>query len=397
MLADDPEAAEVAVPPTIQALLAARIDRLEPDERAVVQRASVEGRLFHRGALAELLPQRDGDGLGGILLALARKEFVRPDRSLYPGDDGFRFNHVLIRDVAYGSMPKELRADLHVRLADWLEQHGAAELTGQDEIVGYHLEQAYRWRAELGRVDDDTRAAAVRGRPPARPGGPAGDRSHAASATAAALLERACRLLEVEPAERLELLPELGWALRDTGELEAADAVLGEAVEEAKRRGDEPAELRAEIQRARVGFMRSAGDPEYLRGVARRAVGVFEAAGSDADLADAWQLVGTAELAAGDRGAQLEALLRAREHAVASGDTRREIEAWNEVGGAMLFGRTPVAEVLAFLDEELEWANERGTRGRRGGCTARRSLPLCAAGALRRGSSTARAVEGHLP
>ena len=89
------------MPPTIQALLAARIDRLEPDERAVVQRASVEGRLFHRGALAELLPQRDGDGLGGILLALARKEFVRPDRSLYPGDDGFRFNHVLIRDVAY--------------------------------------------------------------------------------------------------------------------------------------------------------------------------------------------------------------------------------------------------------------------------------------------------------
>jgi len=127
MLADDSEAADTAVPPTIQALLAARIDRLEPEERAVVQRASVEGRLFHRGALAQLLPNSDGAGLGGILLALARKEFVRPDRSLFPGDDGFRFNHVLIRDVAYASMPKELRADLHVRLADWLEGHACGQ------------------------------------------------------------------------------------------------------------------------------------------------------------------------------------------------------------------------------------------------------------------------------
>ena len=102
MLFDDPDAAEDAVPPTIQALLAARIDRLEAGERAVIQRASVEGRLFHRGAVSALL--EDGAGLGGTLLALARKEFVRPDRSLFPGDDGFRFNHVLIRDVAYGSM-----------------------------------------------------------------------------------------------------------------------------------------------------------------------------------------------------------------------------------------------------------------------------------------------------
>ena len=78
MLADDPEAANDAVPATIQALLAARIDRLEPGERAVLQRASVEGRLFHRGALAELLPSADTDGLGGTLLALTRKELLRP-------------------------------------------------------------------------------------------------------------------------------------------------------------------------------------------------------------------------------------------------------------------------------------------------------------------------------
>ena len=106
--------------------------------------------------------------------------------------------------------------------------------------------------------------------------------------------------------------------------------------------------------------MRTRPEPDDLREIARRAFAVFEPIHSDADLADAWMLMALAELAAGDRGGQLAALQRCREHALASGDLRRQIEAWNEVGGAMLFGRTPVTEVLAFLDEELAWAQERG-------------------------------------
>ena len=106
--------------------------------------------------------------------------------------------------------------------------------------------------------------------------------------------------------------------------------------------------------------MRGPTDPDAVRAIARRAIAVFEPLGSDVDLADAWQVMGIAELAARDRGAQLQALQRGRVHAVASGDTRRQIESWNEVGGAMLFGRTPVDEALAFLDEELTWARERG-------------------------------------
>jgi len=94
--------------------------------------------------------------------------------------------------------------------------------------------------------------------------------------------------------------------------------------------------------------------------IARRAIAVFEPIGSDTDLADAWQVMGIAELAARDRGAQLLALQRARAHALASGDTRRQIEAWNELGGAMIFGRTPIEDTLAFVDEELAWARERG-------------------------------------
>src|SRR5207247_640296 len=113
---DDP-AEELVLPPTLQSLLAARIDRLDPDERAVLTHASVEGRLFHRRALAELLPALASGPIGTHLLSLVRKDFVRPDRALFAGDDGFRFNHVLIRDAAYESLPKSLRADLHERYA----------------------------------------------------------------------------------------------------------------------------------------------------------------------------------------------------------------------------------------------------------------------------------------
>jgi class 3 adenylate cyclase/tetratricopeptide (TPR) repeat protein len=358
MMVDDADTAADAMPDTIHAVIAARLDRLQPPERAVLQRASVEGRLFHRGAVAELLPS-GAEGLGSILLGLTRKELLRPDRSLYEGDDGFRFSHVLIRDVAYASMPKELRADLHRRLAGWLEVHAAALPTGHEEIVGYHLEQAYLTRATLGRDDDEARTVAVTGGRLLRGAGRrALDRGE--SAAAASLLERASRLLAVEPSERVASLPEFGRALRDTGALAAAEAALSEAIEAAREYDDEPTQLRAEMERGRVGFMRAAPDPEVIRELARRAIGVFEPLGSDVDLADAWQLMGLAELAAGDRDAQLAALQQGRLHALASGDTRRQIESWNEVGGSMLFGRTPVDELLAFLDEELVWAQERG-------------------------------------
>ena len=266
---------------------------------------------------------------------------------------------MLIRDVAYASMPKELRADLHARLAAWLEARAGAHLIGHEEIVGYHLEQAYLAHAELGRVTEDARAAALKG---GRLLGHAGRRAldRGEPQTAAALVERACRLLELEPRERAGFLIDLGAALRGAGALDAADTALTEAIEEARRHDDAPTGLRAEIERARVSFMRTRPEPDDLREIARRAFAVFEPINSDADLADAWMLMALAKLAAGDRGGQLAALQRCREHALASGDLRRQIEAWNEVGGAMLFGRTPVTEVLAFLDEELAWAEERG-------------------------------------
>ena len=149
MRADDPA---VRTPPTIQALLAARIDALPIRERRVIEAASIEGRGFHRGAVRALVDQKRS--VDAALAALVGRELIRPDRSEIPGETGYRFTHILVRDAAYDLLPKRRRADLHVAYADWLagrDDPGSAA----DEIVGYHLEQAYEYRSQLGRAGDD--------------------------------------------------------------------------------------------------------------------------------------------------------------------------------------------------------------------------------------------------
>ena len=146
--------AHVTVPPTIQLLLAARLDRLDAEERSVIERGAVEGKVFHAGAVTTLTPERLRPQVATRLLALARKELIRPDRAEFAGEDAFRFRHLLIRDAAYRAMPKEQRADLHQRFAEWLEGAAGERLAEYEEILGYHLEQAYRYRAELGPPDE---------------------------------------------------------------------------------------------------------------------------------------------------------------------------------------------------------------------------------------------------
>ena len=112
----------VSMPPSIQAVLAARLDRLLPEEQAVIQRASVVGKVFWWGAVAELSPEETRPRIGTDLQSLVRKELIRPDPSEFAGEDAFRFGHILTLDVAYDSIPKQIRGELHARLADWLER-----------------------------------------------------------------------------------------------------------------------------------------------------------------------------------------------------------------------------------------------------------------------------------
>jgi class 3 adenylate cyclase/tetratricopeptide (TPR) repeat protein len=272
---------QLEIPPTVQALLAARIDRLEGAERGVIERASVEGRFFHRGSVQELLPEQARAGVVGHLLTLVRKDFVQPDRSRLPGDDGFRFGHLLIRDAAYDSIPKRLRAELHEHFAGWLQSRLGSNAS--DEILGYHLEQAYRYRAQLGQADATLGARA------GRLLGAAGRRALARSDMAAAerLLSRAVGLLPTDDPERTERLLGLSVALRERGEFERAAEVGAEAAECAESAG-----LRGLTARARLNdvFLRLYTEPtgtDELVATAEETLPIFEELGDDEGLAQA--------------------------------------------------------------------------------------------------------------
>jgi predicted ATPase len=161
----DGEALAVAlpVPPTLQALLAARFERLEQDERHVLTRAAVAGQTFHRGALRALISAALLPRLDAIILALIRKEFVAPAHSEPGSGDAFQFRHLLIRDTAYEALTKEDRAELHERFGRWLEQALAERPEEVDVIVGYHLEQAHDLLTQLAPLDE--RGRSIRARP----------------------------------------------------------------------------------------------------------------------------------------------------------------------------------------------------------------------------------------
>ena len=142
--------ASPSVPPTIRALLAARLDGLPPDERRVLELASVVGREFWREAITAIAPTEVSGLSTSVLAGLVLKDLIVPERSSLIDDDSFRFRHILIRDAAYESLAKAERADLHERFASWLERSFASRLPEVQEIIGYHLEEAHTYRASFG-------------------------------------------------------------------------------------------------------------------------------------------------------------------------------------------------------------------------------------------------------
>ena len=218
-------AGEIEVPPTIHALLQARLDSLEGDVRVVMERGSVEGEVFHRGAVAALTPASLGGDVDAHLATLVRKELIRSSDSTFPTDEGFRFRHLLIRDAAYESLPKATRAELHELFAAWLATH---ELAESDEIVGYHLEQAHRYRAELDPTDEALEALAARASQRLAAAG-TGALDRADVNAGVSLLQRASALLPAGDPRRLALAPELASALYESGSIAEAFELLGGA------------------------------------------------------------------------------------------------------------------------------------------------------------------------
>jgi class 3 adenylate cyclase len=222
------ETHDVDVPPTLRALLAARLDQLEPAERTVLEHGAVEGELFHRGAVQALAPEEIQ--VTPRLALLTRKDLIRPDRAQLPGDDGFRFRHLLIRDAAYEALPKASRVELHRRFAEWLEQRGA-DLVEFDEILGYHFGQAHVYAAELGLADESIELAARAATHLRAAGERAAGRGDAAAAVK--LLERASNLIPKEDPAQRKVRVELAFALVDRGELKAARSMYVEIAERA--------------------------------------------------------------------------------------------------------------------------------------------------------------------
>lgn len=236
------------VPPSIAALLAARLDALPAGERAVLERASVIGPVFHRVAVLALTPPEARGRVITYLLNLVRKELIRPEPSALLGESALHFRHLLLRDAAYRSLSKRERAELHERHADWLEERLAERAAEPDEVVGYHLEQAFRYSSGFGPVDPGTARLAERAA--AHLIG-SGNRAFGRRDMpgAASLLGRGVALLPADNPDRLAALPDLAAALVEMGEFGRAEAVLVEAIVAAEERDDQA--LRAAAVRVR--------------------------------------------------------------------------------------------------------------------------------------------------
>ncbi|MDX6493333.1 MAG: hypothetical protein QOH02_1268, partial [Gaiellaceae bacterium] len=341
----------VTVPPTIQALLAARLDQLEQDDRGVLERGSVEGKIFHRGAVLALAPEELQ--IDGRLMTLVRKDLVRPDRATLPGDDAYRFRHLLIRDAAYDALPKGARAVLHERFALWLDERGG-DLVERDEVVGYHLEQAYRYKAELGPLDAAGKAVARQAAQRLLDGGRTALARRDVHA-AAGLAGRAVDLLSPDDALRLEALLLLATALIDTGELLRAAELLEEALASGRALGDELMCARAQLRWTEVTTQTdpSRSTTQSLE-LAEPFVKVFERLDDDAGLAEAWNLVARLRFFLGRAAEAERAYAQGLEHARRAGDRHRIQQSLGWWSAAKRAGPAPASEALAFLDDVAE-------------------------------------------
>ena len=340
---------EPELPATIQALLAARLERLGPGERAVLWRAAVVGRDFTREAVAELLPDQARGPLGRHLRALAARGLVEAAPSAPGTPPRFHFHHLLVQQAAYRAIPKSHRAELHERFAGWLEAQA-----GEDEIVGYHLEQAVRYRRELGPADDQVRVLAGRAAAALEA---AGTRAHARGDVPAAvgLLQRAASLLPASDPARARAQTGLGAALMEAGRLVEADRELEDAGRTALAVGDRRLAARARAQRLLLGLQLDVGQATAEAGQALpELLATFERDADEVGLCQAWRLRAAVHWLQADSGAAEEAWRQAAVHARRAGDERQLTEVLGWLASAALWGPTPAPEGIERCERYLE-------------------------------------------
>jgi class 3 adenylate cyclase/tetratricopeptide (TPR) repeat protein len=342
----------VSVPPTIQALLAARLDRLDPDERAVIERASIEGQVFHRDGVLALCDDPLHADADRYLRSLQRRDLIRPEQGA-SAEGAFRFRHLLIRDAVYAAVPKETRADLHERFAGWLEATTGERLSELAEIVGYHLEQAVEHRRALG--PDDERGNELARRAAgllAKAGNRAGARGDAAAGSS--LLRRALAALPDDDEERPGILLNLGLRLRGVS-LEQADEVFTRAIAAARAAGDRAIETRASLAQlaGRLSINPQDTRTDDLRREAETAIEVLGALGDEVGLAYAWPTLMWVEFMPMCYGRAAVALEHAIEHAQRASEPGALAAALGDLCFALLYGPTPVRDGIKRCESIL--------------------------------------------
>jgi len=341
------EGADVTLSGSIRGVLDARLDRLDPEERAVLERASVIGRSFPLDAVLRLMPPAEQEQAQASVFGLVRRGLIRPDVRI-PGD-GFRFQHALIREAVYEAMPKALRADLHETVAAQLDDTGAAP-----GVLGFHLEHTCLLRRELGVRDAELANRA--GRLLRLAAEETMSRTDAPATIS--LLERALALLSDDDREVPDVLTGLGAARLNGGDLPGAESALVEAVDLAVAFGQRAAELHARVELHFVRAFAESTPVEESVELATGAIAELEPLGDELALARAWWLKSSGDLAACRWRARGEAIEQALEHA-------RRAHAGVEMVGtlaglyaqALLHGPAPVDEAIARIEDlpdELE-------------------------------------------
>jgi len=338
------------LPATVQALLATRFERLGPGERAVLERAAVIGKDFDQGTLAAVVSGELRPTLARHLEQLAHRRFIRSTPAKAMGDASYRFDHVLVQEAAYRGISRPLRAELHESLADWLEQQAADGRFDLVEIVGYHLEQASRYRAESGE-DDTSESLAHRAAEALMAAGEAA-RTRGDMPATANLLGRAAALLPPEQRKRRDLLPGLARAVMELGELDDAEDLLEEALTIAQRTGDRRLAGRAtvalETHHARSHPERTPQAESHKK--IERVIPTLEQADDAAGLADAWLYLALSDEWLGRSNEARAEAQRAAEYAHQANDRSREVAAI-DVFACTCMTSGPVTEAMRGLEE----------------------------------------------
>ena len=342
------------LPPTIQALLSARLQRLGPGASSVLVRAAIIGKDFSQQEIRELLPVEARAPLSRNLQTLLAKGLVQrgPGRSAY---DEYSFRHILIQEVAYRSIPKSLRAELHHRYADWLEIVAPDPFPARSEILGYHLEQSVRYRTELWPADAESGALSRRAAAHLETAGfAAHDRGD--DVAAVNLLDRAAALLPGDDPALGQLYTSLGTALIEAGQFEKAKAALDRAQHITAVNGDDRLNAHARVQALVLGLELDPDAavmeiPHALPELRRE----FDRSLDDLGICRTLQVEAALHWNHARAAAAEYAWQRAAEYARKVNDRRQLAEILGWLASVMLWGPTPASTGIrlckAYLDE----------------------------------------------